>query len=246
MDGVGRNPDWQWDELVLACDIVMQNGGRWLPAENPQVIELSELLQRMTLHPREGRRADFRNPNGVGRKTADIATALPGYTGRPTNGGRLDKEVIARFIAEPDVMHSMAESIRTSAAQGEPADFPRDAGNENESEMEGRYLLRWHAYRERNPALRRRKISAVLAQGRPLCCESCDFDFSQTYGERGRGYIECHHVEPLHVGGEGPRTIRDLALLCSNCHRMIHSKPPWPTPAQLRDIISAQAEGWRR
>jgi putative restriction endonuclease len=27
------------------------------------------------------------------------------------------------------------------------------------------------------------------------------------------------------------------ALLCSNCHRMIHRKPPWPTPAQLRAII---------
>jgi len=246
MDGAGRNPDWAWDELVLACDIVMQNGGRQLPADNPQVVELSELLQRMTLHPREARRADFRNPNGVGRKTADIATALPGYTGRPTNGGRRDKEVIARFIAEPDVMHSWAESIRTSAAQGEPTDFPRDAGYENESEMEGRYLLRWHAYRERNPALRRKKISSVLAQGRTLCCESCDFDFSQIYGERGHGYIECHHVEPLHVGGEGPRNIRDLALLCSNCHRMIHAKPPWPTPAQLRDVIRAQAEGQRR
>jgi 5-methylcytosine-specific restriction enzyme A len=241
-----RNPDWEWDEIVLACDLVMRNGRRSLPAENPQVIELSELLQRMTIHPREARRADFRNPNGVGRKTADIATVLPGYSGRPTNGSRRDKEVIARFLAEPDVMHALAESIRKSVAEGEPADFPRGVGYENESEMEGRYLLRWHAYRERNPALRRMKIKSVLAQGGVLACETCGFDFAQTYGERGHGYIECHHVEPLHVGGEGPRTIRDLALLCSNCHRMIHAKPPWPTPAQLRDIIRAQAVGERR
>ncbi|WP_300611555.1 HNH endonuclease [Trebonia sp.] len=232
-----RNPDWEWDEIVLACDLVMQNGGRWLPAENPQVIELSELLQKMTIHPPETRRADFRNPNGVGRKTADIATSLPGYTGRPTNGGRRDKEVIARFLAEPDVMHVMAEATRASVASGEPADFPRDVGYEGESEMEGRYLLRWHAYRERNPTLRRKKVNSVVAAGRPLACEVCEFDFGQTYGERGRGYIECHHVEPLHVGGEGPRSILDLALLCSNCHRMIHTKPPWPTPAELREII---------
>ena len=46
-----RNPDWAWDEIVLACDLVMQNGGRALPAENAQVIELSELLQKMTIHP---------------------------------------------------------------------------------------------------------------------------------------------------------------------------------------------------
>lgn len=240
-----RNPDWAWDEIVLACDLVMQNGGRWLPAENSQIIALSELLQKMTIHPPEARRADFRNPNGVGRKTADIATALPGYAGRPTNGGRRDKEVIARFLVEPDVMHAMAEAIRGSVASGEPADFPRDVGYEGESEMEGRYLLRWHAYRERNPALRRKKINSVVAAGSPIACEVCDFDFAQTYGERGRGYIECHHVEPLHVSGAGPRTIRDLALLCSNCHRMIHTKPPWPTPAELRELIRRQSDGQR-
>jgi hypothetical protein len=63
MPGAGRrNPDWEWDEIVLACDLVAQNGWRALPAENPQVIELSKALQRMTLHPVETRQADFRNP----------------------------------------------------------------------------------------------------------------------------------------------------------------------------------------
>ena len=56
-------------------------------------------------------------------------------------------------------MHAMASSIRASVAAGEPPDFPHDVGYEGESEMEGRYLLRWHAYRERNPALRRKKIN---------------------------------------------------------------------------------------
>jgi 5-methylcytosine-specific restriction enzyme A len=243
MPGAGRrNPDWEWDEIVLACDLVARNGWRAMPAENAQVIELSELLQRMTVHPLEARRPDFRNPNGVGRKTADIATHHPQYPGRPTHGNVLDERVMARFLAEPDVMHAMAESIRASVANGEPADFPREVGYDGESEMEGRYLLRWHAYRERNPALRRRKINSVLSGGGSLSCEVCSFDFAQTYGERGSGYIECHHVEPLHVGGEGPRTIRDLALLCSNCHRMIHAKPPWPTPAELREIIRRNTE----
>jgi 5-methylcytosine-specific restriction protein A len=236
-----RAPDWEWDEIVLACDLLVQNGWRALPAENPQVIELSRLLQKMSIHPPEVRGDKFRNPNGVGRKTADLATNRPGYTGRPTNGGRRDKEVIERFLSQPDVMHAMAESIRVSVGSGEPPDFPADTGYEGESQMEGRYLLRWHAYRERNPALRQRKIASVVATGRPLSCEVCDFDFAEFYGDRGRGYIECHHVEPLHVGGERARTIRDLALLCSNCHRMIHSKPPWPTPAELRAIVETTA-----
>jgi 5-methylcytosine-specific restriction protein A len=235
-----RAPDWEWDEIVLACDLVAQNGWRWLPAEDPQVIELSQLLRKMSIHPAEVRGDKFRNPNGVGRKTADLATNRPGYSGKPTNGGRRDKEVIREFIENFDVMHAMAASIRASAADGEPADFPEDVGYDGESEMEGRYLLRWHAYRERNPALRKKKISSVIASSGSLTCEVCQFDFSETYGDRGRGYIECHHVEPLHVGGQKARSIRDLALLCSNCHRMIHTRPPWPTPEELREVIRAQ------
>jgi len=45
----------------------------------------------------------------------------------------------------------------------------------------------------------------------------------------------------LHESGERSRTIHDLALLCSNCHHMIHRKPPWPTPSQLRGIIRMQS-----
>lgn len=196
----------------------------------------------MSVHPAEARGDKFRNPNGVGRKTADLVTNRPGYAGRPTNGGRRDKEVIGRFLSEPDVMHAMAESIRASVSDGEPPDFPGDVGYDGESEMEGRYLLRWHAYRERNPSLRRKKIGSVIKAGGLLACEVCDFNFGEIYGDRGRGYIECHHVEPLHIGGQKARTVHDLALLCSNCHRMIHTRPPWPTPAELREVIRRQAQ----
>lgn len=240
-----RAPDWAWEEIVLACDLVVQSGWQQLGAENPEVIELSQLLQKMDIHPLEVRGDKFRNPNGVGRKTADIATARPGYQGGKTNGGRRTEEVVAEFLDKPEAMHALAVSLRSSLAVGELPDLPREVGYENESELEGRYLLRLHAYRERNPALRRKKINSILAAGGALACEVCEFDFAQRYGERGRGYIECHHVEPLHVGGEKARSVKDLALLCSNCHRMIHTKPPWPTPAELRELIRRQADGQR-
>jgi 5-methylcytosine-specific restriction protein A len=232
--------DWQWEEIVLACDLVAQNDWRQVDAHDPRVTELSDQLRQMTLYPEDVRLANFRNTNGVARKTADIATWHPGYQGRRTNGNRLDREVMAEFLAKPDVMHALAESIRSGVAAGEPPDFPREVGYEDESEIEGRYLLRLHAYRERNPKLRRQKIKSVVDAGGTLACQVCRFDFATTYGDRGQGYIECHHVEPLHVGGEKVRSIKDLALLCSNCHRMIHTKPPWPSPAELAELIERQ------
>jgi 5-methylcytosine-specific restriction protein A len=229
--------DWEWEEIVLACDLVAQNGWRQLDASDPRVRELSGMLQRMSMHPLEARLPSFRNAAGVARKTYNIATVHPDYVGPPSNGNKLDKEVLDDFIGDPERMHRYAQSLRQAAERDEPGNVSQLVGDEYESVLEGRYLLRLHRVRERKPALREKKIRSVQARGDALACEACGFDFGQTYGDRGQGFIECHHVEPLHQTGERATTIRDLALLCSNCHRMIHRKPPWPTPAQLRDII---------
>lgn len=53
--------------------------------------------------------------------------------------------------------------------------------------------------------------------------EACGFEFEKTYGEIGKGYIECHHLIPLSNFKVNKETkLEGLALLCSNCHRMIH------------------------
>lgn len=70
-----RAPDWAWDEIVLACDLVARNGWQQLAAEDPQVIQLSNLLQQISIHPDKVRGEKFRNPNGVGRKTADLVSS---------------------------------------------------------------------------------------------------------------------------------------------------------------------------
>jgi 5-methylcytosine-specific restriction protein A len=62
--------------------------------------------------------------------------------------------------------------------------------------------------------------------------EACGFDFEETDGERGKGFIECHHVKPLHTLKPGEKTsVDDLMLLCSNCRRMVHTKSSWLTVA---------------
>lgn len=59
-------------------------------------------------------------------------------------------------------------------------------------------------------------------------CQVCGFDFRKVYGEIGRNFIEAHHLIPLSSLPEGqpvsmnPKT--DFAVLCANCHRMVHRK----------------------
>ncbi|MGN9907864.1 hypothetical protein ACTMTJ_09965 [Phytohabitans sp. LJ34] len=97
-------PDWTREEILLACELVVQNGGRQLGADEARVKELSALLQSSAIHP--GRKhPDFRNPAGVARKTLNIVDPR-------SNGNRLDHEVFEDFQARPVEMHAEAAQIR--------------------------------------------------------------------------------------------------------------------------------------
>lgn len=66
------------------------------------------------------------------------------------------------------------------------------------------------------------------------------FDFGAVYGDLGRGCIEVHHIRPLSALEEETEVDpeRDLACLCSNCHRMIHrSRDHVMTPEELKERL---------
>ena len=230
--------DWERDEIILACELVRQNGWRPLDGNKPEVIQLSKILNLSPLHPMEHRDAKFRNPNGVGRKTSDIATRHPDYQGKPTNGSHLDSQVLAEFLAQPSLMSKIAAEIRAGIERGDvPAPPANDLDFADAEALEGKLLLARHFRRERSPKLRKAKIASVLSKGELIACEVCTFDFETKYGARGKDYIEVHHGLPLHVSGEVRTRLQDLHLLCSNCHRMIHRGKPWLTPGELRDLL---------
>lgn len=121
-----RNPAWARDEVVLACDLVVENGWRELRTQDPKVQQLSELLRSITIHPVTERLENFRSPDAVSRKTTDLATAHPDYPGVRTRGGRVDREVIQEFMADPARMAAVAASMRGAART--PLPHPRRSG----------------------------------------------------------------------------------------------------------------------
>lgn len=105
--------------------------------------------------------------------------------------------------------------------------------------QEGRKRLVQHARLEkiRNSALVREAKRLFKKKHGNLFCEVCTFDFESKYGRRGRDYIEAHHKTPISELEELVElTVNDLAMVCSNCHRMLH-RPPWITVDELKEII---------
>jgi hypothetical protein len=96
----------------------------------------------------------------------------------------------------------------------------------------------WHLIRERN-----RDLADEAKRIHGHVCEVCGFDFARFYGPDGVGYIEAHHRVPFHALPEdvevrlSPR--KDFAVVCANCHRMLH-RDPYPTVAELRRTVQQQ------
>jgi len=103
---------------------------------------------------------------------------------------------------------------------------------------EGHSRLVTHLQRERNASLvKQKKEARIRATGR-LSCEVCDFDFSETYGQHGDGFCEVHHLKSLsQANGEIETELNDLAVVCSNCHRIIHRTDPMLGISELSNIV---------
>jgi 5-methylcytosine-specific restriction enzyme A len=231
-----RNPPWERDELILALDLYMQNG--LVDDTDPRVTELSELLNRLPLHSLHPDPSRFRNANGVHLKLANFAALDPAYPGTGMqHGGQRDRQVWEKFHHDRARLRALADAIREEAAQQQAAPLAPEDG-EDEA-LEGRILYRRHRVRERDHGLVERKKQSVRQQTGFLACEVCAFDFEVVYGQHGAGYIECHHVVPL-AQATSTRTTRpsDLAVVCSNCHRMLHRGDPPLTLSMLREVMA--------
>jgi len=110
---------------------------------------------------------------------------------------------------------------------------------------EGRRSARIHFSRERSQSIVDAKKRDALSRQGALRCEACDFDFVVFYGAMGEGFCEVHHVVPLsEADGEIQTSLDDLAIVCANCHRMIHRNVPFLTVAALRaEIARTEQDG---
>ena len=209
-----RNPEWTRDELILALDLYFSLRPGGCGAAVPEVVTLSRRLRRLGVHKEYEARDTFRNPTGVSMKLSNFLRFDPGYEGVGlARGSKRDGAVWREFYDDRAGLRRLADAIR-SFADDRSTRLVSDEKPEAEPAPEGRVLTHAHKVRERNGALRRRKVEQALQRTGCLRCEACGFDFEGAYGGIGSGYIECHHTTPLAELRPGTRTrLADLALV---------------------------------
>jgi len=111
-------------------------------------------------------------------------------------------------IDDLDNIHAIAEEQHTYDA---------------DTTLEEKRKLRLHYVIERNS-----KLAKEAKKVHGYTCQVCEFDFGKTYGKLGEMYIEAHHLVPISKLPKDKKielsALKDFAVVCANCHRMIHRK----------------------
>lgn len=87
-------------------------------------------------------------------------------------------------------------------------------------------IIQRREYRLHRVIERKGNYSEKVKKYHGTVCQACSFDFEKAYGKIGANYIDAHHLVPLSelkLGVDYKYSIaKDFAVLCANCHRMIH------------------------
>jgi len=238
-----KNPKWHRDEIILALDLYFRTDPGAMHNRNPDVIELSEILNKLPVQPYRPDEEKFRNPNGVGLKLNNFKAIDPDYEGVGLERhSKLDEEIFNEFYHDRVNLRRIAQQIREVVGKSDLNTELHSIQTEEEEEVfvkEGGVVLKLHKYRERDSSIIRKKKQTALEREGKLSCEVCGFDFKTVYGEIGQGFIECHHKVPLsNINAKTVTKMDDLALVCANCHRMLHRKLDSFSVADLKSILN--------
>jgi len=223
----------------------------WASSPQQEIIGLGQLYALPTKPDREGRfwfRINYLSgvlPKPVARKvlasSPKLRKSIILKNGPSFSVVRLtdsEGEELYRLVAQrnPETCTIWPELLRNVAPLA-PISIDIDLEG-----REGSKSLQTHIQIERDPKLVKAKKQAVLAETGSLKCEVCGFDFFEQYGDVGNGFCEVHHLQPLAEKGRRKTTLSDLAIICSNCHRIIHRGRKLLSLQELRSRLKYSAQ----
>ena len=99
-----------------------------------------------------------------------------------------------------------------------------------------------HRKFERNSKIVKSKKDTRLKNTGKLQCDVCSFDFRDVYGEIGENFIEAYHTVPIaEMRGERKTKVSEIALVCSNCHQMLHRGRTLLSIKELTGMIAGKS-----
>lgn len=147
------------DEVILALDLYFRVNPLKINDNNPEIVKLSQILNKLPLYPHKPDPETFRNPNGVYMKLCNFLSLDPGYKGKGLSAGsKLDEMIWNEFSDDRDRLSAVAQAILANSDY-KVVDETNEAPliTDDDEFPEGRILSRVHRIRERNARLVKKK-----------------------------------------------------------------------------------------
>ena len=114
--------DWTREEDILAMDLYVRvgarNGGSIPGAGSGEIIQLSEMLKKLSAYPPDRQDDKYRNPDGVYLKLMNLRSVeTDGAHGMP-RGSKVDAAVWRDYVDNLPELHAEAETIRLRLQDG--------------------------------------------------------------------------------------------------------------------------------
>jgi 5-methylcytosine-specific restriction protein A len=102
----------------------------------------------------------------------------------------------------------------------------KDSESQGYEQKTSAHIDKEHEYIKTDP-----KLIRDLKKANDYTCQACGLRFDKVYGEYSvkKDFIEAHHIVPRSItvrriapGQKVPVDKNDFAIICANCHRMIH------------------------
>ncbi len=215
------------DEAILTLDALLSSGNDSLSPVSPVVIELSNLLNELPIHPMEKRAPFFRNPAGISSQIHNFEYKIKSNK-NTFRVGAIFFRIYEEFQDCPERLHAIAEAIRKNKEF-----FPKQLfGSELEENdfPEGALLFHLHRVLEARDS---RKID--LAER----CEICRLNLSEVYKPVPGSFLGNHLLVPVtELDGSKHYKADDFITVCPNCHAVLHRYRPWVTREDIEKILN--------
>jgi 5-methylcytosine-specific restriction protein A len=204
---------------------------------NQGVTDVREQYKSKRKAALRARAADYRSRLGNTAKAfQDIEIDLASMSRASLSADYEAGNIVAKYYAadslpdeqslQADLFQLLAIYEQLSYSAGIDGKLGLEPEESDNSFIEDYTAFRYHRRIERSPAL-----AKMVKKVHGYTCEACHINFSKIYpGITKNKYIEAHHLFPIATlkgqkVSRNPKT--DFAVLCANCHRMIHrfSKP---------------------
>lgn len=199
--------------------------------------QANKILKQRAIFMRQ-RLAEFQRYFDITQITLGSNLALPvGYE----SGHILGKQYDLTNLPDQETLDSdLCEIIRcyfTLTFRGGLHPSAELDGKSTKEELEEIRRYKMHRRIERNS-----QAAKKVKEYHGYDCQACGMNYEKKYGTIGRNFIEAHHLKPLSQLVEGEAVTyniaNDFAVLCANCHRMIHRMPLLNSIGDLKETIS--------